>query len=137
MTGDNLPLVRASDSGAKLPEAAGFGMSCRTDRGYFIVTLRGALDGAVAPVLREYLLRLTHESAGRLIIDISAVTDADSHGLAVLIGTRHRANLLGGPLRVAGPVTGVAGMLRKTGLDRQLRIYHSVEAAISGAASAR
>ncbi|HEY6310458.1 MAG TPA: STAS domain-containing protein [Streptosporangiaceae bacterium] len=130
-----MPVAGVGDDGAKPAEAAGLDMSYRADQGYFIVTLCGALNAAIAPVLREYLLKLTHESAGRLIIDVSAVTDADSHGLSVLVGTRHRANLLGGPLRLAGPAAEVAGMLTRTGLDRQLRIYDSVEAAISSAAS--
>jgi anti-sigma B factor antagonist len=115
---------------------AGLGVSCRADRGYFIVTLCGPLNAAVAPRLREYLLRLTIESAGRLVIDVSAVTDADVHGLTVLIGTRRRAGLLGGLLRVAAPPAEVEQLLSRTGLDRQLRIYPSVEAAVSVTPSA-
>ena len=130
--------ARTRDWGRKsaVGSAVGLEVSCPTDRGYFIATLCGALNAAVAPGLREYLLRLTHESAGRLIIDMTAVTDADGHGLTVLIGTRRRVSLLGGLLRVAGPSARVAGMLSRTGLDRRLRIYPSVEAAISGGETA-
>ncbi len=136
--GDDLSFARVSDCGGKSAagSAAGLGVSSRTDRGYFIVALSGALSAAVAPGLREYLLWLTHESAGgRLIIDMTAVTDADGHGLTVLIGTRRRASLLGGLLCVAGLSAEVAGMLSQTGLDRRLRIYPSVEAAISSEGS--
>jgi anti-sigma B factor antagonist len=117
--------------------AAGLDVSCRTDRGYLIATLRGALDAAVAPALRECLLRLVHESVGRLIIDLSAVAYADVSCLAVLVGTGRQARLLGGLLRLAAPpVAEAASTLRMTGLDRQLHVYQSVEVAITGKASA-
>lgn len=116
--------------------AAGLDVSCRTDRGYLVATLRGALDAAVAPALRECLLRLVHESVGHLIIDLSAVAYADVNCLAVLVGTGQRARLLGGLLRLTAPVAEAASTLRMTGLDRQLHVYQSVEAAITGIASA-
>jgi anti-anti-sigma factor len=115
---------------------AGLDASCRTEHGYFVVTLRGALDSAIAPSLREYLLCLVHESGGRLIIDLSAVTYVDINGLTVLVGTGRRAILLGGLLRLADPNSGVVSALSASGLDRQLRVYRSVEAAISGTRSA-
>lgn len=117
--------------------AAGLDMSWHADRGYAVAVLRGPLDAVAAPALREWLLRLVNESAGRLIIDLSAVTHADITGLAVLVGTGRRATLLGGMLRLAAPVAAVSGMLSAVGLGRQMHIYHSVEAAISGIAWAR
>jgi hypothetical protein len=71
-------------------------VSWRTGRGHFVVILRGALAAAIAPALREYLLRRVRESACHLNIDIST-----------------------------------------TGLDRQLHVHHSLEAAINGIASTR
>ncbi len=113
----------------------GLDVSCRAERGYFIASLRGALDASIAPALREYLLRIVHQSLGLLVIDLSAVSHADVNGLTVLVGTGRRASLLGGLLRLAAPVAGVATALRATGLDRQLHVYPTVEAAISGVAS--
>jgi anti-sigma B factor antagonist len=106
-------------------------VSCRAERGNFVVSLRGALDAAVAPALREYLLGVVHECAGRLIIDLAAVSLADVNGLTVLVGTGRRASLLGGSLRLAGPTADVAATLSVTGLDRQFRVFPTVEAAIS------
>jgi anti-sigma B factor antagonist len=94
------------------------------------------LDGAIAPALREYLLCLAHESTGRLIIDLSAVTDADANALSILVGTGRRAILLGGALRLAAPAPEVVSALSTSGLDRRLLVYRSVEAAISGTRSA-
>jgi len=139
MTGGCLPLVppRSRDEKTAGSWAAGLDVSWQADRGYVVAALRGPLDAVAAPALRECLLRLVHESAGRLIIDLSAVTHADISGLAVLVGTARRASLLGGLLRLAAPTAAASGMLRTTGLGRQLHVYHSVEAAISGIAWAR
>ncbi len=134
MITEELPFVRASSHHEQIP---GLNVSCRTERGYFVTSLRGALVATVAPALREYLLRIVHESVGLLVIDLSAVTHADVNGLTVLVGTGRRASLLGGLMRLAAPAAGVAAALRTTGLDRQLNVYHSVEAAISSVASAR
>jgi anti-sigma B factor antagonist len=138
MIAECLPLASPCSDDEKIARswAAGLDVSCRLDRGYLVATPRGALDAAVAPALRECLLRLVHESAGRLIIDLSAVPHADVNGLTVLVGAGRRASLLGGLLRLAAPVAEVASALRMTGLDRQLRVYLSVEMAISGIASA-
>lgn len=138
MTVECLADVPAASFGGKLAgsSAARLSASCRTDRGHLVATLRGALDGAIAPALREYLLCLAHESAGRLIIDLSAVTHADASALSVLVGTGRRAILLGGVLRLAAPAPEVVSALSTSGLDRRLQVYRSVEAAISGTRSA-
>lgn len=110
---------------------ASLGVSCRTDRSHFVARLGGVLDSAAAPALREYLLRLVGECSGRLVVDLSAVTGADPGGLTVLVGTGRRASLLGGLLRLAAPAPAVSELLVATGLDRQFRVYPSVDAAIS------
>jgi anti-anti-sigma factor len=104
---------------------------CRAERGHLVAGLRGVLDAASAPALREHLLRVVHQCAGRLIVDLSAVSHADAGGLSVLVGTERRARLLGGFLRLAAPSAGVAASLSATGLDRQLAMFPTVEAAIS------
>ena len=107
----------------------------RADGRLLIATVRGALDAAIAPSLRELLLRLVHASEGRLIVDLSAVTSADVNGLTVLVGTGRRASLLGGLLGLAGPSAPVVSLLAATGLDRQLSVFPSMEAAVAGVGS--
>jgi anti-sigma B factor antagonist len=80
---------------------AGLSFTSWTERGYVIAALRGDLDIASAPALREQLLSLLRPAASQLIIDLSAVDYADASGLAVLVGTGRRARLLGGFLRLA------------------------------------
>ena len=109
----------------------GLSLSARTERGHVIATLRGELDVASAPTLREQLLGLLRPAASRLIIDLSAVSYADTSGLTVLVGTGHRAGLLGGYLRLAAPSPEVARALSITGLNRHLDIFPTVHAAIT------
>ena len=103
-----------------------------TDRGgYAIAALSGELGIASAPALRDQLLRLLR-AASHLIIDLSAVERADASGLAVLVGSRRRARLLGGSLRLAAPSPEVARVLSATGINQHLDIFPTVRAAITG-----
>ena len=99
--------------------------------GYAIAALSGDLGIASAPALREQLLSLLR-AASHLIIDLSAVEHADASGLAVLVGSRRRARLLGGSLRLAAPSPEVARVLSATGINQHLDIFPTVRAAITG-----
>jgi anti-anti-sigma factor len=109
----------------------GLSLSTRTERAHVIATLSGELDIASAPVLREQLLGLLRPAASRLILDLSAVSYADASGLAVLVGTKRRAGLLGGSLRLAAPAPAVTRVLSLTGTNRQFDIFPTVQAAIT------
>jgi anti-anti-sigma factor len=111
---------------------AGLSLTSRADRGgYVIAALRGELGIASAPALRGQLRTLLR-AASHLIIDLSAVEDADASGLAVLVGSGRRARLLGGSLRLAAPSPAVARVLSATGLNQHLAIFPTVRAAITG-----
>jgi anti-anti-sigma factor len=112
-------------------DEASLTLTSRTGRGgYVIAVLSGELGIASAPALREQLLSLLRP-AGHLTIDLSAVEYADASGLAVLVGTGRRAQLLGGSLRLAAPSPEVARVLAATGLNQHLYIYPTVRAAIT------
>jgi anti-sigma B factor antagonist len=111
---------------------ASLSLPCRANRGgYVIAELRGELGIASAPALREQLLDLLR-AASHLILDLSAVEHADASGLAVLVGSRRRAQLLGGSLRLAAPSPEVTRVLSATGMDQHLNIFPTVRAAITG-----
>jgi anti-anti-sigma factor len=113
--------------------AHGVFVASRVDRaGCVIAELRGELDIASAPALREELLGLLRPGAGRLIIDLSAVGYADASGVAILVGIGHRASLLGGWLRLAAPAPEVTRVLSATGLNRHLVTFATVSEAITG-----
>jgi anti-anti-sigma factor len=69
--------------------------------------------------------------ASRLVVDLSAVSYADASGLAVLVGTRRRAWLLGGFQHLSSPAPAVSAALSLTGLSRQLDVFPTVRAAIT------
>ena len=109
----------------------GLTLSVRSQNGYTIAAIRGDLDIASVPALRERLLALLQPHASRIVADLSGVTFCDASGLAVLIGVSRRARLLGGVLRLAAPSPPVVTVLRLTGLDRQFEIFATVLAATS------
>jgi len=109
----------------------GLRLSSRTERGYVIAALGGELDISAVPMLREKLLAMLGPAAGRLILDLSAVSYADASGLAVLVATGRRAGLLHGFLRLASPSPAVADALSITGLNQHLDIFPTVRAAIT------
>jgi anti-anti-sigma factor len=111
---------------------ASLSITSRTDRGgYLIAALSGDLGIASAPALRGQFRSLLR-AASHLIIDLSAVGHADASGLAVLVGSRRRARLLGGSLRLAAPSPQVARVLSAAGLNQHLDIFPAVRAAITG-----
>ena len=72
---------------------------CRITLGRITVTVRGEVDLATAPQLRDQLTdRLADAPAHTLHLDLSGVSFMDSSGLLVLLGTQRRARLLGGDL---------------------------------------
>ena len=115
----------------------GLSLSSRTENGCVIAALSGELDVASAPALREQLLALLRPAAGRLIIDLSAVSYADASGLTVLVGTARRAGLLGGFLRLAAPSPEVVRALAVTGLSQSLDTFPTVQAAITSQSRGR
>jgi anti-anti-sigma factor len=99
--------------------------------GRTIVRLRGALDVAAAPALRERLIDVLHRGTSLLILDLSRVLSCDAAGLAVLIGTQRRARLLGSIVRLAAPSLPVVKLLRSTGLERNFTIYPDLSGALA------
>jgi anti-anti-sigma factor len=96
-----------------------------------IVLLRGALDAAGGPALRDRLTGILHHGTRLLILDLSRVLSCDPAGLAVLIATQRRARLLGTTVCLAAPTLPVANLLRSTGLDRRFTIYPNLSSALA------
>ena len=96
-----------------------------------IIRLRGDLNVAAAPALRERLTGLLHPGTRLLILDLSRVSSCDSAGLAVLIGAQRRARLFGTIMRLAAPSVPVMKLLRFTGLDRSLTICPDLRSAFA------
>jgi anti-anti-sigma factor len=105
-----------------------------TAAGVAIAELSGELDITSAPAVRDQLHSVLRRGSSRLVIDLSKVTCCDASGLAVLVGTRSRAVLLGGWARLAAIPPQVDDVLRRTGLHPHLDVFLTVQGAAAGAA---
>jgi anti-anti-sigma factor len=102
--------------------------------GWTLVRLRGELDVASAPDLRERLLDLLNRlTPSGLILDLSKLDFIDSSGTAVLVGTERRARLLGCTLVLVAPRAPVSRVLQICGLDQHFLIVRNVAAAVESA----
>lgn len=96
-----------------------------------LVVLRGDLDIATAPELRECLVKVIDEGA-RVVIDLEAVGFLDSAGLGILVGGLKRARTRGGELELVSTSHDVLKPLEITGLDRVFTIHAGRDAALGG-----
>jgi len=86
---------------------------------YVLVSMRGELDMASAPRLREAMLDVL---AGRndafvITLDMSGIDFVDSSGLGVLIAVLKRMRFVGGDLVIRDPSPSVRKLFGLTGLD--------------------
>jgi anti-sigma B factor antagonist len=98
-----------------------------------VVAVDGEIDLGTAGQLRDHLAECIRDETRDIVLDLSAVTFMDSTGLQVLIATQRRLEPLGGRLRLVGLRSGVAKVLKVTGLDQTFPAYESVDAAIADA----
>jgi len=100
-------------------------------QGCTVLKIRGELDIANAPDLRERLLLILDRSApSRLILDLSGLEFIDSSGTSVLVNTERRARLLGWTFVLVAPHRAVSRVLEICGLDRHFLIYANISAAV-------
>ena len=99
-------------------------------RGCTVVRLRGELDIASVPELRDQLIViLDRHTPGLMILDLAELEFIDSSGTAVLVTTQRRARLLGCTLALVAPQAAVSRVLRICGLDRYFLIFENFSAA--------
>ncbi|WP_083983080.1 STAS domain-containing protein [Actinomadura hibisca] len=92
--------------------------------GHTLVTLRGEIDIASAPDLRERLRAVLGTAGPRVVIDLSGVDFCDVSGLALLVEARRQAGSLGTDLTLSAPRPQLARLLKVTGLDRAFTVRH-------------
>jgi anti-sigma B factor antagonist len=94
-----------------------------------LVVLRGDLDIATAPELRECLVKVIGEGT-RIVIDLEAVDFLDSAGLGILVGGLKRARTRGGEVELVCSSHDVLKPLEITGLDRVFTIHPGRDSAL-------
>src|SRR4029077_17086321 len=85
------------------------------------VVVRGEVDMATAPQLRDTLLALVDAGASRIVLDCRGLDFLDSSGIGVLIAVRKR---LGddGSLTLEAPPAHVRKVLELTGVNDHVEI---------------
>ncbi|MET8141646.1 STAS domain-containing protein [Sphaerisporangium sp. NPDC005288] len=96
-----------------------------------VVAVEGELDLFTAPFLRDEVRDAIKQDSSRLVLDLASLSFMDSSGLSVLIEAWRLATGEGGGVSLAAPQAPVARILRTTGLDRRIKVYPDVDAAIS------
>lgn len=94
----------------------------REDRGWTVVSVRGVIDVAAAPELRQTLQEVQFGGAARVLVDLREVELIDSFGLGVLVGARKRASSRDGELAVLVTSDRLRHVFELTGLDASLRL---------------
>jgi anti-sigma B factor antagonist len=95
-----------------------------------VVVVRGEIDVATAPRLREELISLVNEGRLRLVVDLDSVDFIDSTGLGVLVGALKRIRTHDGELVLVCTAPRITKGFEITGLDRVFSIHDSVDAAV-------
>ena len=96
---------------------------------WWVVSVRGEVDIATSPRLREIVIGLVSDGHAEIIVDLEGVDFLDSTGLGVLVGALKRVRTHGGELRLICTVPRVLKVFEITGLDRVFVLADSLEAA--------
>jgi anti-sigma B factor antagonist len=101
------------------------------ENGVCLVTVKGEIDLASAPVLRSALVRLRQAGNRQFVLELSGVTHMDSTGLGVVLSF-FRSLEGGGEVALAAAPQNVLTLLKVTGLERRLPTFASIDEAIAG-----
>lgn len=98
--------------------------------GIAVLAIKGEIDVATAPPLRDKLLALVNDGSERVIVDLSNVDFLDSTGLGVLVSVMKRLRTTGGDLRLICTKTHLLKVFEITGLTSVFEIFDTLDAAI-------
>ena len=102
-----------------------------------LIAVGGELDMGAAPDLREAIDRALEDGGLTLVVDLTEATFIDSTGIGVLMAGRQRLRLAGGSLELVCSEPNLLRIFEIVGLDRQLAIYSSTDAALAAFAGTR
>ncbi len=98
-----------------------------------VIALRGEVDLAVSPRLRELLKEKSSAKCPALVLDLSEVSYVDSSGLATLVEYCREARQFGGKFGLAGLQPRVRTILEIVRLHEFLPLHATVEEAVRAA----
>ena len=94
-----------------------------------MVEVRGDLDMATAPQLRDGLQRLVDAGDRQVVVDMAEVGFMDSSALGALVVIFKTLGEVGGRLCLAAVQPAVQSVLKITSVDRVIDLYDTVQAA--------
>lgn len=93
---------------------------------YCVICLDGTLDERNGHLLRQEVLDLSNGFRS-ILIDFSAVTQADRAGLELLVATQETARVTGGQIYLCGLSHQLRTVFELNTIDRAFRIFSSRE----------
>ena len=95
-----------------------------------VVTVRGEVDLATSPRLRDTLVDLTDADDPNVVVDLDDVGFIDSTGIGVLVGGVKRARSHGGDLSLVCTQRRILKVLEITGLLQVFTVHRSLDDAL-------
>ena len=105
--------------------------------GTHVIAVGGELDMSAAPDLRTAIHDALDDGAVTVVVDLSEATFIDSTGIGTLMAAQHRLKDIGGSLELVCSEPNLLRVFEIVGLNRQLSIHATTEAALSAFAGAR
>jgi anti-sigma B factor antagonist len=102
------------------------------DTGATVLKATGRLDMIAAPQFKNLVAAAVNGKKTPVVVDLSGVVFMDSSGLGALISGLRATRQTGSDLRIAGATSQVLSVLKITRIDRIIRPYDDVEAALRG-----
>jgi anti-sigma B factor antagonist len=111
-------------------------MTSSVHNGLTVITVHeNRIDAAVAMRFKENMKELTEGVAGRVIVDLSAVTFVDSSGLGAVVGSMKQMGR-GRRMDLVGLSPSVEKVFRMTRMDSVFRIFGNLDEATQEPADA-
>jgi anti-sigma B factor antagonist len=109
---------------------ASFEVTDAGQSGVPVLGVRGEIDVATSPEMRDHLVRLLEPQPELVIVDLTEVTFIDSTGLGVLVEAIRGARAGGGDLRLVVTQPHIIKLFELTGLDEVFRVVSSTKEAV-------
>jgi anti-anti-sigma factor len=92
-----------------------------------VIEVRGRLDAESASEMQRVVVESVRRAMPHVVVDLSAVTFLDSHGVDVVVGTRRLVGLFDGSVRIVCRDPRLLALLRAAGLDAGLDDHPSTD----------
>lgn len=106
-------------------------ISERTEQEIPVIAIKGDVDLASSPKLREHLKAKTAQKCPRLLLDFSEVSYIDSSGLATLIEYFQAVQSFGGKLAIASLSPRVRNVFEIVRLEQIFSLHPDVPSAVA------